>query len=410
MTFNTHTVAQKLSVSKDLQFCKKLFTKPTFKSFTKIVRSMLKNRENGKLSVLSMDVGKCISSISYFFNDAKWDTTELKQRIQQHLLKSEGTKIRDGDIASVDGSSISKKGDTFEFIGDVWDNADKCVKSGYEMIAIAIVSPVQKTRRLFDWLICSNQHPKFLSQPLYVHRLLKRFFEKAKQVTTFVFDSGFKNKYTMNYVLSEGKNFVIRVQADMVLWETGNVGKKGHGHRFNKIHKMGEANEHTLEINGKKGWKVTWVRGIVNAWMSEIKVPLTVLVIKNPVFRNPLILVTNLEPCTFLEAFEVYETYLHRWKIEQIFQSIKELGLEKFRVRKYKAIIRYLTIMFVVHSLLTWQTEYLQTRIKLRALMKKLLKKKRKIQDVLIGGVKIFYELYLQKTIKLKDLFAYEIS
>lgn len=196
----------------------------------------------------------------------------------------------------------------------------------------------------------------------------------------------------------------------MKLWKEGQVGTKGPGYDFNQIDTMPNAKRYELEINGKRGWKVTWARGIVNAWISEIKIPLTVIVMKNPVFRNPLILVTNFEPTNYVEAYEIYETYLHRWKIEQIFQSIKELGLEKFRVRKYKAIIRYLTIMFVVHSMLTWQTAYLQARIKLRALMKKLLQKKRKIQDVLIGGVKIFYELYLQNIITLRDLFSYEIT
>ena len=371
---------------------------------------MLKNRENGKLSVLSMDVGKCISSISYFFNDAKWKPSELKNAVQEHILRSADTKIHKGDIASIDGSSISKKGDTFEFIGDVWDNADKCKKSGYEYIAVAIISPLKKQKRLFDWLICSNQHPKFLSYPLYTQRLLKRLFVQAKEIKTIVFDSGFRNQYTMNLMLKEGKNFVIRALPDMKLWEKGYTGKKGHRYDFNKINKMPNARSFELEINGKQGWKITWGRGIVNAWMNEIKIPLTVITIKHPVFRNPLVLITNLEPANYIEAYEVYETYRHRWKIEQIFQSIKELGLEKFRVRKYKAIIRYLTIMFVVHSMLAWQTAYLQARIKLRTMIKKLLQKKRKIQEVLIGGVKIFYELYLQKIIKLKDLFSYEIT
>lgn len=206
MTFNTHTIGQKLSVGKNLSFCKKLFTAPSFETFTKVVKSLLKNRENGKLSVLSMDVGKCISSISYFFNDAKWKPSELKNAVQEHLLRSRDTKISEGDVASVDGSSISKKGDAFEFIGDVWDNADKCRKSGYEYIAVAIISPLKKQKRLFDWLICSNQHPKFLSYPLYTHRLLKRLFAQAKEIMTVVFDSGFRNKYTMRvWCLKKGK-------------------------------------------------------------------------------------------------------------------------------------------------------------------------------------------------------------
>jgi len=397
------TLSQKLSVGKSLLFCRELFTKPTFVTFIGVVKSMLKNRDNGKLSVLSLDVGKCISSISYFFNEAKWNANTLKMLVQQHLLNSKQTKICEGDLASIDESAISKKGDTFQFIGDVWDNADKCVNSGYEYLAIAIISPLKKTKWLFDYLFYSNQDPKFRSKPLYVHRILKRLFKLAKQIQTIVLDSGFKNKYTVKMILNAGKNLIIRADADMKLWLYGDANKAGCSFKFGEIKKMPNAKHYDLEINGRKGWSITWATGIVNAWMSEVKKPLTVIVVKHPTFRKPMILVTNIIPNNFVEAFEVYEKYLQRWKIEQIFQSIKELGLEKFRVRKLKAIMRYLTIIFVVHSLLVWKTAYLKSKIALKKLIENMLKKKRKIKELLCGGMKIFYELYLQKNITLNE-------
>lgn len=403
-SFSTHTLAQRVSVGKNLKFVERYFTKPSYQTFRGIIKSFIKNQDNGKLSILSTDVGKCISSIGYFFTDAKWDSYKIKQATQEHLLKSKRTKIQDGDIASLDGSSVSKKGNAFEFIGEVWDNADKRVHTGYELFALAIVSPAKQTRWIFDWLLYSNQHPQCKTQPLYILRLLKRLFRTAKKIQTIVMDHGFKNKYTLNFVLTEGKNFIIRADKDMKLWGQGYVNKRGHSYGFGDIRNMPNAKHYDLTINGRRGWSVTWTRGIVNAWMSEIKTPLTVVVVKNPCFRNPLILVTNLDPTDFPETFQIYETYLLRWKIEQIFQSIKELGLEQFRVRKFKAIIRYITIVFIVHSLLTWQTAYFRSKVHLKKIFETLLKKKRKIRSLMIGGMKIFYELYLTKSITLKEL------
>ena len=397
-------ISQKLSINKNLLFCKSFFTKPSFDTFVGVVKSMAKNSSNGSLSRMSDDVRKCISSISYFFNDAKWNANDLRRITQNYLMKGKYTKIAEGDIASIDESAISKKGDSFQLVGDVWDNADKRVNTGYEYLAVAIVSSAKKTKWIFDYLFYSNKDPKFRGKPIYVQRILARLFRVAKSIKTIVLDSGFKNKYTMKFILNNRKDFVIKAEKSMKLWEADFVNKKGHSYDFDKIKKIPGAKHYDLEINGEKGWQITWAKGIVNAWMSEIKIPLTLVVIKNPKFRNPMILITSMEVCDFLGAFGIYEIYLKRWKIEEIFQSIKELGLEKFRVRKLKAIMRYLTIVFVVHSLITWQAAYFKANIAISKLLEEVLRKKRKIKELLVGGMKIFYELYLQNYISLKEL------
>jgi hypothetical protein len=410
MASSTHKVAQKLSVHKNLSFLQPHFTAPTFRTFTGVVRSMLKREKNGSLSQLSSDVGKCISAIGYFFSTARWNPGDVKRAVQEQMLQNPRTHAVEGDVASVDGSSIAKKGDTFALLGEVWDNADKCVKSGYEFMAIALVSPTRKLRWLFDFICFSNKDPEFRGVPVYVLRLLQRLFAVAAQVSMIVFDAGFRNKYILGFVRKQGKNFIIRTTADMILWEDGFVGKKGHGHEFGRIKDMPGAHHHDLEVNGIKGWSVTWATGIVNAWRSEIKTPLTVVIVKNPAFRNPLILVTSLTPITMEEAFNVYQTYLLRWKIERIFQTIKELGLEAFRVRSWQAIIKYLTILFIVHNLLTWVVAALRTAVKLRAVFEAFLKRTRKIPTLLIGGLKIFYQYYLQKSVSLNELFSSDLK
>jgi hypothetical protein len=157
----THSVAQKLSVRKQCGFLCESFTKGSFENLVGIVRSCLKQRTSGNLSVMSQDVGKCISTVSYFFNDAKWSVSEIRSALQKKLLASPLTRIEEGDIAAFDESSISKDGTEFQFIGKVWDNADKETHDGYHFLGVAIVSVKKNVRWLFDEIVYSTADPKF---------------------------------------------------------------------------------------------------------------------------------------------------------------------------------------------------------------------------------------------------------
>ena len=405
MTASNQRIAQELSLSKRLAPFKRLFTNPTFNSFKGIVKSIMKNADNGTFAQFSQDIGKCISSVGYFFSKAKWDATEVKRKLQQMLLNNEDTKPIEGDVLSVDSSSLAKDGDSFQFIGDVHDTTDDRMKSGYEMFAAAVVSPSRKRRWLFDFLLCSNKDPKFDSKAKYLIRLLDKAFHVINPISTVLLDRGLKFKYALAFVLKQEKNFIVRAQADMIM-EDGT--KKGC--TFGNLKNMEGSQTINLEINNKKGWIVTYAKGTVRAWKGTIAIPMTVISVKNPSFKNPLIIVTNLEAKDTDEAFGLYQTYLLRWKIEQIFQTLKEMGLEAFRVRSMKAIVRYLTMILIVHNLLVWLLSFIEHLTRLKRKIERFLKTANKIPRLLIGGLKIFYEYVFKKRISLKGLFALKIS
>ena len=405
MTASNQRIAQELSLSKRLAPFKRLFTNPTFNSFKGIVKSIMKNADNGTFAQFSQDIGKCISSVGYFFSKAKWDATEVKRKLQQMLLNNEDTKPIEGDVLSVDSSSLAKDGDSFQFIGDVHDTTDDSLKCGYEMFAAAVVSPSRKRRYLIDFLLCSNKDPKFDSKAKYLIRLLDKTFQTIENVGVVLLDRGLKFKHALAFVLKQQKNFIVRATPDMIM-EDGT--KKGCA--FGNLKSMEGSQTVSLEINNKKGWVVTYAKGMVRAWKGAISIPMTVIVVKNPSFKNPLIIVTNLEAANTNEAFHLYRTYLLRWKIEQIFQSLKEMGLETFRVRSMKAIIRYLTMMLIVHNLLVWLLSFIEHFIRLKRKIERFLKTTNKIPSLLIGGLKIFYEHFLKKRVSLKGLCALNVS
>src|SRR3989338_9398520 len=109
-----YTVPQKLSIRKQLEHLSRNFTKPSYSNLCGIIRSCLSRQGASTLSNMANDVGKGISTISYFFNDAVWNITEVRESIRSHCLRSPLTNIEEGDIAAIDESSISKKGNAFQ--------------------------------------------------------------------------------------------------------------------------------------------------------------------------------------------------------------------------------------------------------------------------------------------------------
>jgi len=392
-------VSQKLSPRKQLSFLRKHFTKGSFENLSGIVQSSLKRQTNGNLSIMAEDVGKCVSTISYFFNDAVWDISSVRQAIREHLLRSPATRITGSDMAAFDESPISKHGTSFQFIGDTWDNAEKNVNDGYTLLTCAIVSLRNGTRFIHDEICFSNKDPKWRGVYPYLERLLRRLFETTS-VSLVVFDSGFRNQYLIRYVLDMGRNFILRLTLNMVIWD--GTGKKRCLVR--NIGSMDGACTETFSVHGQEGWRISWYSGRVNAWTRRVKEPLTVIAVTRPSFHEPMILCTNLPVTDFKEALDAYEKYLNRWKIEILFQDIKQLGLESFRVRSKRAIMKYLTIIILVHSLLTIMTRWVSMTPVFSSAVIRYLRKKRKIRFLSFRGMKIFYELLLEGRLRLREV------
>jgi hypothetical protein len=69
----------------------------------------------------------------------------------------------------------------------------------------------------------------------------------------------------------------------------------------------------------------------------------------NRVFKEPMLLATNLSIDGFLIAFLVFELYLHRWKIESVFRFLKQvLGWEEFLVQDWESIKNLISLAFFV--------------------------------------------------------------
>jgi len=67
------------------------------------------------------------------------------------------------------------------------------------------------------------------------------------------------------------------------------------------------------------------------------------------IFKNPMLLITNIKVNSYLEAKEVYHIYLLRSKIEAVFKFLKDvLGWEEFQVRDWNSIKNIIALCFFV--------------------------------------------------------------
>jgi hypothetical protein len=70
---------------------------------------------------------------------------------------------------------------------------------------------------------------------------------------------------------------------------------------------------------------------------------------KKAIFKDQMLLITNELVDSFESAFEIYQAYLRRSKIENVFKFLKnQLGWEDFRVRDFMVIQNIITLCFFV--------------------------------------------------------------
>lgn len=67
------------------------------------------------------------------------------------------------------------------------------------------------------------------------------------------------------------------------------------------------------------------------------------------IYKEPIMLLTNIGISNFTQAMEIYRIYMLRSKIESVFKFLKDvLGLEEFRVREFETIKNIISLCFFI--------------------------------------------------------------
>jgi hypothetical protein len=183
--------------------------------------------------------------------------------------------------------------------------------------------------------------------------------KKEDRTICHVLDREFDDSTMFEHIESLGDEFVIRLklnrlsnESQVVYTPKGKVSKQVKRRKIIDKKFTQESNFFIdkLDIKGKLHRNV---EGLVE-WETLIIGDKTYTVLRislsskgKPLFKHPMLLLTNRKIKNAEQACQVYKTYILRFKIEVVFRFLKQnMGWETFQVRDFNAITNLLALAF----------------------------------------------------------------
>ena len=302
-----------------------------------------------------------------------------------------------GDVDCVyalhDGSDMRKpNAQDMEYLGKVM-SLQKQVINGYKTMNSVAVDMFGKELTLIDHVTYSSQLPNYLSQetvneirqnpskdPELAEKIAKGDYLNTSKVylqavenshntikranlhtkITHIQDREFDAESCFEYVDDLGDEFITRLklsrlsnQTRLVLTPTGKVSKKI---AYEKLIDIAFDNQshyaiQRLSIKNKTYVNVTssieWHKLVLNNRTYTV-IRITLKDEKGkPIFQQPMMLITNRAINCAIQAQQIYQAYLLRFKIEVVFRFLKtNLGWETFQVRDFESIKNLIAFAF----------------------------------------------------------------
>ncbi len=220
-------------------------------------------------------------------------------------------------------------------------------------------SATEEERRRYEEVKERIAEEDYINLSRITRTQLKKVSEQLKAeegvgTLTHVLDRGFDDGGLFPFIDKELEDkFVIRLKLSRSSEEIeiDNDGKK----RRIKLHAQTFQHNHVRDyqkilIKNKAYQDVKCVLEFGNK-LDEYNVVKVQLINRdgNPIFKQPMLLVSNHEVTNGEQAFAVYRIYLKRSKIEGVFKFLKEvLGWEEFQIRDFESIKTLLTFCYFV--------------------------------------------------------------
>lgn len=245
---------------------------------------------------------------------------------------------------------------------------EKQMVNGYNTFNSIVINDLDKQLHLLASTPYSSSDPNYnqiigagftqndivLGQIKQTDEALKTQFPDVK--VRHLLDRGHDDQALFEFVDDLGSTFIVRAKAnrnsnEFILDEKG---------KPQAIKLINAALEQTEErVLGKFIWKnkvfqqakmvITWGKvALKNKTYSVVKIQVFDRE-KKAIFKDQMLLITNELVNSFDNAFEIYQAYLRRSKIENVFKFLKDqLGWEEFRVRDFMVIQNIITLCFFV--------------------------------------------------------------
>jgi hypothetical protein len=189
------------------------------------------------------------------------------------------------------------------------------------------------------------------SQDNVFYKMLKQIKASFGAALTLVLDRGFANEPTLERLFKCQLSFIIRWKTTNLLTNTEGVTKNTWRICFGK---KGFDKRVVWDKERKQALKLEIIYAPV--WHPEHRdKPLTLIVVrpKNRIGQQPMYLLTNLEIDSVGLAWEIFQSYIQRWDVEQAFRFIKsELGIHTIRLHEFDNRLKFMALVMLVYEFL----------------------------------------------------------
>lgn len=328
----------------------------------------MKTGQSTKLWSLSSDANEYERNLNLLSGRLK--NSLNPEGINQHTLRAGLSNLSFKNRVEVihDGSDIRKPySKVLPHLTKV-KSLEKQIVNGYNTFNSIVISDLDKKVHLLASTPYSNNDPHYnqtigagfnhndivFSQIKQSDEALKTKFPSVR--VRHLFDRGHDDQHLFEFVDDLDSDFIVRVKSnrnsnEFVLDEKG---KPQYIKLINAT--LEESQERVLE---KFVWKnkvfqqakmsITWGKlTLKDKTYSLVKVQVYDRE-KKAIFKDQMLLITNELVDSFESAFEIYQAYLRRSKIENVFKFLKDqLGWEEFQVRDFMVIQNIISLCFFV--------------------------------------------------------------
>lgn len=356
---------QELIISKDLSLnkflkdlnCDLYLTKPQFKNLSAILKGMVTNGFNGKISQIAEQVATHRTSISRFISSHSWDENLVINALQKSLINTmqQRAKKSKKPVYFIIDDTISKKTKPSSKAQNPIENCKfafshlECKKVYGHQIIVSLLSCDGLTLPYSIDIYDKETMSKIKLAQTLINGLTKKFDDFI-----VLADSWYSSKTIFDATYIEDKqNYIGAIKTNRVIYPEGcsKLGIKVHS--FAKSLPLESFD--LVTVRNKKYYVYKYV-GDLN---DRKNIAIVLSYPKDALYENSA-LKAFISLNSTLSISKILNHYNLRWDIEPFFKDCKaKLGLNGYQIRKLKAIKRYLLIMLLNYTYCKLHSKFL---------------------------------------------------
>jgi SRSO17 transposase len=294
-------------------------------------------------------------AISHFLTRAEWDAPEILRQTALDTLRQLGWKPGDSLYAILDDTQKRKRGKRMDAVCKLFLHAEKVYAKGHTIAGCALVYRgvvIPYAVRLWaneafckgpQKLACGEQRRKFRKLTHLAADMIVEVSPPSPGKVIVLFDSYYLCPAVIGACQAKGFPFVGVAKKNRNFYPQGRLHDKRKLSRYgaNLLRRKGR----DVTVKGKKHRLASRLGQLSRAGRVRL------VFSRRPRESSWIAIATN--ECRWGEK-TVLSHYLVRWGIEILFKMSKQhLGLGDYQVLRYRAVERYLHLVFIAHLLLT---------------------------------------------------------